>query len=152
MDKAAFIKAFGQSRNGANEFYFHRLAKSFHYSDGVRDCARAGCYWLLDIAAIEFPAAMRKHEELHAILEVHVKADKTCELKLTVANDKPIWSRTIDYTDMPVGYWYFELGDETERVAMILLTEHWTMPPLTQEAVEDLWIFDHADFYYWSQQ
>ena len=25
------------------------------------------------------------------------------------------------------------------------------MPPLNQEAMEDLWIFDHADYYYWSQ-
>lgn len=22
------------------------------------------------------------------------------------------------------------------------------MPPLTQEQIEDLWIFDHADYYY----
>ncbi len=26
------------------------------------------------------------------------------------------------------------------------------MPPLTQEQLEDLWIIEHTDYYYWSQQ
>lgn len=25
------------------------------------------------------------------------------------------------------------------------------MPPLTPEQIEDLWILEHADYYYWSQ-
>lgn len=25
------------------------------------------------------------------------------------------------------------------------------MPPLTQEELDDLWIIEHADYYYWSQ-
>lgn len=125
MDSSAFLKAYNESRNGANEFYRHSLVRYFHYSDGVRDCAQAGCYWLLDIAATEFPAVMRKHGAPRAILEVHVKGNESCTLELTVADDKPaIWSRIISYTDIPEGRWFFELGDETVRVAMILLTEH----------------------------
>lgn len=125
MDNTAFIKAYNQSRNGANEFYRHSMVKYFHYSDGVRDCAQAGCYWLLDLAATEFPAVMRKHGELRAILKVHVLPNLGCALELTVAdNQPPIWSQSIDYTDMPEGSWFFELGDEDIRVAMILLTEH----------------------------
>ncbi len=125
MDSIAFRKAYNESRNGANEFYRHSLARSFHYSDGVRECAQAGCYWLLDIAATELPAVMRKHGEPRAILKVHVKGNQSCDLELTVSdNEPPIWSRIISYTDMPEGSWFFELGDETVRVAMILLTEH----------------------------
>lgn len=125
MDSTAFLKAYNESRNGANEFYFHRLVKSFHYSDGVRDCAKAGCYWLLDSAATEFPAVMRKHGEQRAILEVRIFKTESCELRLTAYDDQPaIWTRTIGYTDMPHGTWNFELIDEGERVAMILLTEH----------------------------
>lgn len=125
MDKTAFLKAYNESRNGANEFYRHSLVRSFHYSDGVRDCAKAGCYWLIDIAATELPAVMRKHGALRAILEVHVITNQTCVLELTVADDQPaIWRRSIDYTDMPVGDWFFEVVDETVRVAMILISEH----------------------------
>ena len=125
MDNAAFLKAYSESRNGANEFYFYNLNKNFHYSDGVRDCAKAGCYWLLDIAATELPAAMHKHRAQRAILEVHVITNQTCVLELTVADDQPaIWTKDIGHTDMPVGDWFFEVVDETVRVAMILLTEH----------------------------
>lgn len=125
MNTIKFRQAYNESRNGANEFYRHSLVRAFHYSDGVRDCAQAGCYWLLDIAATEFPAVMRKQGQPRTILEARVKSDETCELVLKVADDEPpIWSRSIDYTDMPEGTWYFEVVDKTVRVAMILLTEH----------------------------
>lgn len=125
MDNTAFIKAYTQSRNGANEFYRHNLVKYFHYSDGVRDCAQAGCYWLLDLVATEFPTIMRKNGSLRAILKVHVLPSQSCVLQLTTADDQlPIWSCILDYTDMPEGSWFFELGDEDIRVVMILLTEH----------------------------
>lgn len=126
MNIEAFLEAYNESRNGANEFYKYPVVPKFHYSDGVRDCARAGCYWLLDIAATELPAKMHKHGETRAILEVRVAKNGACHMTLTVDDDKPaIWSKHAPYTDMPEGAWFFELGDAGGGVvAMILLTEH----------------------------
>lgn len=124
MNTDAFKTAYNESRNGANYFVRHPMARRFHFSDGVKQCADAGCHWLLDIAATELPQAMHSAGEQHGILEVKV-ADGKALMKLTVDDDRPpIWSRTIDHTDMPEGKWTFELCDEDERIAMILLTEH----------------------------
>ncbi len=125
MNKAAFLKAYHEGgRNGASCFYNHPMVKSFQYSNGVQECAEAGCYWLLDIAATELPKAMRAHGEANAFLEVGVWNARAL-LRLTVDDAKPaIWSKVISYTDMPEGRWVFELGDEGTRVAMILLSEH----------------------------
>jgi len=124
MNTAAFIRAYNESRNGTESFTRHWAARNFYFSDGVIECADAGCHWLLDIAATELPQAMRKHQALQAFLEVAVK-DGAAKLSLTVSDDlPPIWSRSIDFTDLPEGDWVFELVDESERVAMILISEH----------------------------
>jgi hypothetical protein len=124
MNETAFRNAFNESRNGANFFVRHPLVRSFQYSDGVQEVADAGAHWLLDIAATELPAALRNSGEVQGILEVHV-VDGQVDLGLSVDDDRPpVWRRHIDFTDMPDGKWLFELVDEGERVAMILLTEH----------------------------
>ena len=124
MDTTAFKKAYGESRNGASHFIRHGLVRSFQYSDGVGECADAGCHWLVDIAATELPALMRRAGAPSAFLEVHVESGKA-DLKLTVEDDAPpLWKRDIDYTDMPDGDYTFELADESDRVAMILISEH----------------------------
>jgi hypothetical protein len=124
MNETAFRNAFNESRNGANFFVRHPLVRSFQYSDGVQEVADAGAHWLLDIAATELPAALRNSGEIQGILEVHV-VDGQADLGLNVDDDRPpVWHRHIDFTDMPDGKWLFELVDEGERVAMILLTEH----------------------------
>lgn len=124
MDNNAFKKAYEESRNGCNGFYRHPMAKRFHYSDGVQECAEAGCHWLVDIAATELPKAMRDAKVNRSMFEVTVKNGKA-HLRLTAEDAAPpIWKRSIEYTDMPEGEYVFELVDEGERVAMILLTEH----------------------------
>jgi hypothetical protein len=124
MDNEAFVKAYNESRNGCNFFVRHALARNFQYTDGVEEYAEAGCYWLLDIAATELPAVMRAKREVMAMLEVKVKGGKA-KLALTAHdNELPIWSRRIDYTDMPDGNWVFELGDDGKMVSMILISEH----------------------------
>jgi hypothetical protein len=124
MDDKAFLKAYNESRNGCNFFYRHSLARSFQYSDGVQECAEAGCYWLLDIAATELPQAMRSKKLEHCMFEVHVAKFKAT-LKLTYQDrSPPVWQKDIDWTDMPEGEYVFEIVDEGNRVAMILLSEH----------------------------
>jgi hypothetical protein len=91
MNNQAFFKSYNASRNGANCFYRHFFIKKFHYSDGVSDCAEAGCACLIDIAATEIPAIMRSKNEPHCMFEVSVKDSKTL-LKLTYDDDRPpLW-------------------------------------------------------------
>lgn len=124
MNEQAFKAAYNLSRNGANAFYTHWFDRKFQYSDGVRDCLEAGCYWLLDIAATELPAVLRKAGQNMGTLAVKVEASKA---RLTLdAQDgaPPLWARDIEFTDLPQGEWIFFIADEGERVAMILPTEY----------------------------
>ena len=122
MDNKAFLDAYLESRNGCNYFVQHSLVRKFQYSDGVQACAEAGCHWLLDIAATEIPATMRSSKVEHAIFEVAVLGSKA-RLALT-CQDVNLWHKPIDWTDMPEGEYIFEIVDEGNRVAMILLSEH----------------------------
>jgi hypothetical protein len=124
MDTDKFKKAYSESRNGASYFVRHPLVRQFQYSDGVQECAEAGCYWLLDIFATELPAAMRKADTPVTYIEVKVEGSKAALRAVPYEGAEPIWSRDVDWTDMPPGYWNFELVDEGERFALILLTEH----------------------------
>ena len=123
MNTEQFTKAYNESRNGCNHFVRHPLVRSFQYTDGVQECAEAGCYWLLDIAATELPAVMRKKGEHMAVLTVKVK-DGTGRLTATGSGEAKVWSKKIDSTDMPEGKWEFYITDEGERFAMILPTEY----------------------------
>jgi hypothetical protein len=126
MDEATFKAAYNESRNGANYFVRHPLAIGgrFEFSDGVKELAEAGCYWLLDIIATECLVPLRKSGYPSGLVEVTVE-DSKAELALTIVDDAPpIWKRTIDWTDMPAGKWVFELVDEGSRFAMALITEH----------------------------
>lgn len=124
MNADKFRAVYNESRNGCNGFYRHWAVRSFQYTDGVKALADEGCHWLLDIVATEVPKAMRKTNAPHALLIVRVGDDKA-NMELTAEDDAPpIWSKHIDFTDLPAGEWVFELGDEGDRVAMILITEH----------------------------
>lgn len=124
MDTAKFIAAYSQPRNGANHFVQHGLVRIFQYSDGVKECADAGCHWLLDIVATECIRSLRIHAAGRSLVEVKVKGG-VADLALTVADNKPpIWTRHIGGTDMPAGKWVFELVDEGYRFAMSLVSEH----------------------------
>lgn len=128
MNEQAFKDAYQQSRNGCNYFLGHMLARTmgfkFHYSDGVEQCADAGCYWLLDILATECPAVMRKAQETNCFVNVTV-ADSKADIVLSAHDDvPPLWTRYVPWTDLPTGMWVFELVDEGDRFALILLSEH----------------------------
>lgn len=124
MDNKAFLTAYNESRNGCNAFYSHWLVRRFHYTDGVKACADAGCAWLIDVAATELVKVLRDTKTSSALLEVHVK-DYKGHLAFTNSDSgPPLWHREMDLIDMPDGVWVFELCDEVERVAMILVSEH----------------------------
>lgn len=125
MNAELFKKIYSESRNGCNGFFFHPLARKFQYSDGVRDLAATGCYWLLDILATELPAQFVKHADISIDCYIQVKsAGGKAVIEGLFDDDVPPWTRRIDYTDLPEGTWRFHIVDEGHRYAMILLTEH----------------------------
>lgn len=127
MDTKKFLSAYHQGRNGCNALIRHPIALGglFVYSDGVKELADAGCYWMLDIVATECLVPLRASGSPTAILRVAVGRDEKALMDLTIADNKPaIWMRAIEYTDMPPGVWVFELVDEGRRFVFTLLSEH----------------------------
>lgn len=127
MDETKFKMAFSQSRNGAAHFIRHPLVRKFAYSDGVQECAEAGCYWLLDIAATEIPAVMLDKDESLVTLRVAVEGT-VAMLTLYGSGDVFLgWKKKIHTTDMPEGVWEFLIADEGDGdtpFRMILVSEY----------------------------
>ena len=124
MQAHEFIKVYNEGRNGANFFYKHNLVKYFRYSDGVQECAKTGCYWLLDIAATELPKKMRQTETQFLTLEIKVSSKKAQLSAVRDGDVLPVWWRKIDHTDLPEGEWKFLISDEEDTFAMILPSEY----------------------------
>lgn len=127
MDKHKFTEIYNESRNGANEFYRHPLARTTAYSDGVQALGDVGCFWLIDIFCTEIPKVLRNQGEQMLVLTVKVKAGKA-KITATGSGDRVIpWSKKIDYTDMPDGDWVFYMADDDEGPTpfrLILPTEY----------------------------
>lgn len=113
MNTEKFLTAYNEFRNGCNNFVRHPLARSFAYSDGVEECAEAGCYWLLDILAAELPTEFKKNEEVSnmCIVTVTAKGGKA-DIEARFTDEVLAWSRHIDMTDLPDGEWLFYIGDD----------------------------------------
>lgn len=124
MNTEKFIAAYNESRNGANQFFFNPMYRQMQYSDGVKECAEAGCYWLLDIIGTECLKPLRASGEGMGIIEVHVRDGKANLYMTTSDSAPPIWHRKVEATDMHPGEWTFYLADEGERFALILPSEY----------------------------
>lgn len=123
MNAEGFIAAYTAGRNGANQFMRHPLARRLVYSDGVQECAEAGCYWLLDIAGTECAPAVKRYGDM-GVLHVDV-ADSAAEMRLELSDGAPpAWKRSIEHTDLPAGRWTFFMFNEGDRVTMILPSEY----------------------------
>lgn len=118
---------FDESRNGANEFYRHPLARRFIYTDGVKEVAeKAGAYWLLDIIGTEFvPAYLKATDPGMGIIEMFVTNGKAKIILTTDDDAPPVHTRKIEYTDFPDGKWVFYLAsDDGQSCTLILPSEH----------------------------
>lgn len=126
MNQDKFILAYNASRNGSENFYFNRLFTNFFYSDGVKECAEAGCYWLIDTLASELPAEFNKGTNYSCSISVAVDEDKRCTITGTFFDGDPCpYIKHIEYTDMPVGEWKFYVTNEGEfGYLCILFTEY----------------------------
>lgn len=122
MNTEKFKRAYSETRNGANFFVRHPLVRKFQYSDGVQECADAGCHWMLDIAATELPEHLPLGDL--GVLKVHVHKG-LASMRLELDDDKPpVWARQSIHTDMPEGPWVFLVVNEGERIAFILPSEY----------------------------
>lgn len=124
MDDKAFHSAYNAGRNGANYFTRYILNRDLRYSDGVKECFEAGCFWLLDIVGTECTQHIKYGYS--ATFSVKVENSKAY-LRLEVVEGTPVWTKEVEWTDMPEGEWSFFLSNEgLERpdVAMILFSEY----------------------------
>lgn len=126
MNTDAFKQAYNASRNGTDNFHFNPLYRKFLYSDGVRECAEAGCYWLLDILGTELPAAFKKHpDEGLCIVKVTVKDGKAAIRGEFTDDDPKPYKRVIGYTDMPEGEWTFYVNDDGDGKLRCILPKEY---------------------------
>lgn len=125
MDTDKFLAAYRESRNGANGMFRHPLSRLFVYSDGVRDCAEAGCYWLLDILATELVDQFKQRPtHTFCIVTVDVQ-DSAAAITGEFEDDDPTpYRRNIDYTDLPPGEWKFYVERDGDNYVCILPTEY----------------------------
>lgn len=127
MNTDAFKAAYNESRNGVYQYHFNPLYRRFHYSNGVRDCAQAGCYWLLDALGTELPAIFKKGPRAPSLLVVTVSVPLNGQSRATIVgkfsdeSDPPEYSTEILYTDMPGGDWVFFVSDDGDGVLRCIL-------------------------------
>ena len=126
MKTQQFLDAYNDTtRNGTDSFHRCPLYPKFLYSDGVKECAEAGCYWLLDILGTELPAHFRKHpDELTMQVTVKVKDSKARITGSFHDGDPKPWRKRIDYTDMPEGEWNFFVSYDLSVFHCSLFTEY----------------------------
>jgi len=127
MDTQKFLDSYSAFRNGTDAFHFIRLYPKLNYSDGVQECAEAGCYWLLDIIGTEGILAYKAHADTldsMGFITVLVR-DEAAEIRLVRDSDEPaLWSRHIEYTDLPDGEWTFYMTSEDGVYKLFLPTEY----------------------------
>lgn len=122
MNNESFIKAYNESRNGASQFFRHPLARRFIYSDGVKECAEAGCYWLLDILGTELPGAFKKREESHLCIVAVKVTNQSAEITGEFCeDDTDTYKKRITHTDLPEGEWLFYVSQEDDGSLMCIL-------------------------------
>ena len=125
MNTEAFIQAYKESRNGTYFFVRHPLVCNFLFSDGLKECAEAGCYWLFDVLATEIQAKQfEEKQSTLCIVQVAVK-DQKCEITGEFYDGDPSpYSKNVPYTDLPEGTWNFYLSLEDSKVLCYLPSEY----------------------------
>ena len=127
MNTETFLKAYNAIRNGTDLFHFNPLYRTFHYSDGVKECAEAGCYWLLDILGTELPQVFQKHPD-DFLLEVKVLVTDKQSVIISGSfdDDAPdAYTKTIKWSDLPQGTWQFLVsGEGNGPYHCILISEY----------------------------
>jgi hypothetical protein len=124
MNTEKFHQIYNEYRNGCNGFYRHPLVRNFVYSDGVRDLAETGCWWLIDKVATEIPDQFKLNPRCpNSVINVAVGAG-IAKIWAEFIDDEPVWVQPPIHTDMPDGLWQFYIADEGGEFRCILLSEY----------------------------
>ena len=122
MNTEQFKQAYGESRNGTDRWHRNPLYSRFHYSDGVEQCAEAGCYWLLDILGTELTASKLTARFCDMLIVTVTVKDGEARIKGEHEDDdKHPYKRKVDYTDLPEGKWTFYVSNDGDGVLRCLL-------------------------------
>lgn len=122
MDTEKFKAAYAASRNGTDGWHRNPLYRKFHYSDGVQECAEAGCYWLLDILGTELSTAKFDKRGSHMMIATVGVVDNEATIRGEYHDgDKNPYKRKIDYTDMPDGAWVFYISNDGDGILRCIL-------------------------------
>lgn len=126
MNTEAFISAYNESRNGTDGFHFNPLYRNFLYSDGVKACAEAGCYWLLDILGTELTRPMfKQHDSTLCIVKVKVADQRASITGEFEDGDTRPYKREVEYTDLPEGNWMFYVSDDGDGKLRCILPKEY---------------------------
>lgn len=125
MNDQAFLNAYHDpGRSGVNEWAYNMFYPNLIYSDGVKQCAEAGLYWMLDIINTETVQAHSKYRHVlgtDAFVYLRVSG-ATAELSLTCdTGEAPVWAKHIALTDAPEGDWCFYLSNDGDGVCRLFL-------------------------------
>jgi hypothetical protein len=109
--------------NGTNQYY-HRHNKSAVYTDGVKEfLLKAECQWLYDI--IESEVYIKTKCLCPEIYYLNViSMDDEVDLILKTYQDDEIWSRHIEFSDLPQGNITLDVGWDGERQITCLSSEN----------------------------
>jgi hypothetical protein len=125
MDNQAFLTAYRAPRNGTDTFHFNPMYRRFKYSDGVKQCAEAGCYWLLDILGTELPGEFRSRTNASTCMVTVEVMDASAHITGEFVDEDPNpYRRSVDYTDMPEGQWNFYVSFDGDDYFCILISEY----------------------------
>jgi hypothetical protein len=126
MNTEAFISAYNESRNGTDGFHFNPLYHNFLYSDGVKECAEAGCYWLLDILGTEITRSdFKRRDSQMCIVAVKVKDQEATITGEFEDGDQRPYKREVEYTDLPDGDWVFYVSDDGDGKLRCILPKEY---------------------------
>jgi hypothetical protein len=87
---------------GSESYYRHGLVRSIVFTDGVKYIAdTAGAYWLLDEIALAQKGQPAVAREEFQVWSLKVNANSTATLTCEDGNDRPVFSKTLTFTDFP---------------------------------------------------
>jgi hypothetical protein len=127
MNTEQFLSIYNLSRNGCDH-YIRIPLTGLTITDGVKDLADTGCWWLMDIIGTEVKSALKRDPQgsqgALGEIEVMVKGNKAVITMSTDDDAGPVHTRKVDYTDMPAGTWKFFIQYDGTETILILTSEY----------------------------
>lgn len=86
---------------GTEQWHVNPLYPKYTYTDGIKDVAETlHAYWLIDYI-FSYQAELRKCN--FQVWKFSIQEDKSCVVVLSDGNEKVVFTKGIEYTDLPVG-------------------------------------------------